>query len=248
MAVILIFLAISGLFFILGTGMEGAMSSFIHNNKMEVVRRLQEQIKKDAWQDALRGEEGTFMGFSSLEEYCRTRGVVCGSSLFWTIESLEQDQLPYKLISIFERQPGGRNIMLAQVNTYPEVLEHVQRLDDRLGLLCTELYRYQTRMREIAKVDLNFLARDEGGCQYDGANEFRVGVDRVVRKELECTNGYVELRNLSGWRRVFGDSMLDGVWGSNVNGDVERECGVSYGYVVVGLRFGNREYRVCCGG
>lgn len=236
-----------GFVFVVGAGMERTMSSLIHENKRQIVERLKQEILKDAKRDALSGMRG-YAGALSLQDYCRAKGITCGSNLYWTVENRELENIPYKVIRIFERQPNGSGILLAEINTYPQVLELVQSIDDRLGLLCTELYRYQSTMREITKADLNFLARDEGACNYDGSNRIPTGANRVVEKELECTNGFVELTNFNGWKRVFGEQMLQGIYGSNTNEDVRRECGVDYGYVVIGIKFGNRDYKVCCGG
>lgn len=196
------FLGIVGLITVI-TAHFSLSGSWLDYRHRTIEDTLRTSMSQDVMVDARRLDVlPDFVGYSDLRDYCKSKGLQC-SNYFWQI-SVEGSPFQYKRIRIYRRQ-GNTTRLVMDVSTRGEVEAYVSQIDGEMATLCSILYGYQRSMKNLYGTDKNFLARDEGQCNYDGQNEvFCYEGGNCIEKEVPCTNGWVRGDNFQKILQIAG--------------------------------------------
>ena len=199
-----------------------------------------------------------FLGYMNLQDYCRDKSIACydvNGNWTWRIALSDNGLYSYRDIFVYD----GRGRLLFSVSGQKYWNDYLKRLDKTIGSICTDLYNYNKNMSERTGYDLNWYARTEGSCYYDGGvNQITYKSQNItVSKQIKCSNGWADAD------RIWLDRVITGVivfetgklQVNNVNSIYSNECagngltGTTPPYAVA-LRVllnQNRYYQVCCG-
>lgn len=227
-----------------------SFSDYVREARERVEGRLVRVIDEKKLEEAYKEElDLSWGGEVVLEEFCKKNGFGC-KRYRWEISIEDEGKFFYKKVKVYDWE--GR--LVYEVDNLREVASRYRMVDNFIGTLCTQLYRYQVNMREKANYDANFFAREDSPfCMYDGSN---VVFDNLagfrVEKEIKCSRGMYKSAGELGLDKVLFGYDLSGVEFNNSNVEVVRKCGVGRDKIVVRRLInewnGVRKYlEACCG-
>ena len=226
-----------------------------YRQTIEALEGYIQQDYKAQFYEIDKSDNPDFMGYVNLQDYCSAKSLVCRDQFgnwYWQIQVIPNGLYQYRTITVF----SGAGKQLFQVSGLPYWAEYMSRVDYAVGVFCSNLYNYYKAMSDRANADLNWYAKADTACNYDGGvNQVTIG-SVTVSKQIECTDGWMDVFS-AGATVVGGFFTLETgtIEIKNTNDIYTGECvdsgltGASPPYAVaVRLHIlKNNYYEVCCG-
>lgn len=226
------------------------------DNSSSVLRGVIESDYQGRFTQVDGSNNNDFLGYTDLQGYCRDKSLQCydiNGNWTWIIAVRDNGIYTYRDISIYDSR--GRELFTVSGQKYWN--DYLRKLDIAIGGICTDLYNYYKNMSEASGYDLNWYARTEGSCIYDGGvNRISYG-NTTISKQIGCSNGWADadsvgLQNVLARVLTFDTGKLQI---NNTNSIYTNECsqynltGTTPPYAVA-LRVPIKQnvyYQVCCG-